>query len=167
MYSLRALNIALISPQAWGCTDKRSNSTTSMRNLPTSVGMYRGIRHARCPRVKSPHKRGDVPTAFPGFDLNQKISPQAWGCTVDSVCIVGAFRNLPTSVGMYRSRRSCISRCRKSPHKRGDVPNSVIAKLKEVRISPQAWGCTVCQRRRHASGDNLPTSVGMYRRFRH
>ena len=41
-YSIRKV-ADLISPQAWGCTDIYSTVRMSETNLPTGVGMYRGL----------------------------------------------------------------------------------------------------------------------------
>ena len=65
---------------------------------------------------------------------------------------------------MYRSAPTRGGVRRKSPHKRGDVPQDGRTDSGSTGISPQAWGCTVHSNGRVAPRDNLPTSVGMYRR---
>ena len=71
--------------------------------------------------------------------------------------------NLPTGVGMYRLAHIVLIECSKSPHRRGDVPQSEFAPILGVSISPQAWGCTGSQAKFMRFSDNLPTGVGMYR----
>ena len=52
-----------------------------------------------------------------------------------------------------------------SPHKRGDVPARHPLFRSRKPISPQAWGCTDTAPITLVDGNNLPTSVGMYRRY--
>ena len=152
-----------ISPQAWGCTGIMVPEDERPDNLPTSVGMYRMWSFSGDQGTKSPHKRGDVPY-LTRFDVwPGEISPQAWGCTVMQSLFGVRGINLPTSVGMYRPRQMRSGGLRKSPHKRGDVPAYVLKLLPNLRISPQAWGCTVREEQGEDSYENLPTSVGMYR----
>ena len=92
------------------------------------------------------------------------ISPQAWGCTVYTPLPTTKNINLPTSVGMYRTFLSIITPLWQSPHKRGDVPGQAWQKRRQPKISPQAWGCTDQTRKLSRCDENLPTSVGMYRR---
>ena len=135
-------------------------------NLPTSVGMYREQPGAPEFDQKSPHKRGDVPRSGPGKMDRQRISPQAWGCTGRADTQKGEYPNLPTSVGMYRSRFIPASNLLQSPHKRGDVPVWQRWNWSATRISPQAWGCTELGNAFKYGAANLPTSVGMYRVYR-
>ncbi len=97
------LEVDGISPQAWGCTDIANRRGMGLANLPTSVGMYRSARTHRPPPHQSPHKRGDVPRLLPVLILFLLISPQAWGCTDSHHRYFSSDRNLPTSVGMYRT----------------------------------------------------------------
>ena len=94
------------------------------------------------------------------------ISPQAWGCTVVRRACGERRFNLPTGVGMYRadSRGVCVDR--QSPHRRGDVPVRLTARVVACRISPQAWGCTDQTAIIVYGRSNLPTGVGMYRLHR-
>ena len=113
-----------ISPQAWGCTECNLNMIGGSANLPTSVGMYRTQRRRSDYIWKSPHKRGDVPDMFRYDGTNWRISPQAWGCTGGRSSNFGGNGNLPTSVGMYRRIACRPTQLLKSPHKRGDVPDT-------------------------------------------
>ena len=152
-----------ISPQAWGCTGTGWHSPPGPINLPTSVGMYRSVRTSISACVKSPHKRGDVPSEHIHKGKSKSISPQAWGCTDQPPTEEIAHANLPTSVGMYLF---CYAPChiaKESPHKRGDVPQWKRHCNHAFKISPQAWGCTVPSAAIYRWSANLPTSVGMYR----
>ena len=93
------------------------------------------------------------------------ISPQAWGCTGSPKHRACNPTNLPTSVGMYRKLRRGRACWIQSPHKRGDVPPTVVSTSPFPEISPQAWGCTVHHSTRVQRVCNLPTSVGMYPRL--
>ena len=93
----------LISPQAWGCTADIAVEGRIYANLPTSVGMYRGLASASAVLQQSPHKRGDVPSAQILNHSQNGISPQAWGCTGFVPLLNATNSNLPTSVGMYLS----------------------------------------------------------------
>ena len=116
--------------------------------------------------MKSPHKRGDVPSGTPSTITCSQISPQAWGCTVVNRLEHICGENLPTSVGMYRCACDGTAMPGKSPHKRGDVPKLACLFARQRGISPQAWGCTVVDLGRRVYNVNLPTSVGMYRHRR-
>ena len=154
-----------ISPQAWGCTVLYEIWREHLLNLPTSVGMYRRLCLFALPGRKSPHKRGDVPFYHISDWLCDRISPQAWGCTGPTENYRQMGRNLPTSVGMYRSEHGLFLGMLKSPHKRGDVPTLNHDALVQSQISPQAWGCTALQGHSTLRRENLPTGVGMYRGF--
>ena len=152
-----------ISPQAWGCTGLEFTLHLCSSNLPTSVGMYR-VFSIQPPLVfQSPHKRGDVPKRDTLITVRREISPQAWGCTENQNPIGAHSRNLPTSVGMYRSLPEAPGISKKSPHKRGDVPRASDRFVYLFLISPQAWGCTGGRCHVDVESANLPTSVGMYR----
>ena len=163
---LRNYTPAGISPQAWGCTVPGTFLTEGTPNLPTSVGMYRGDRSIRRGGKKSPHKRGDVPCHDSRLGFGFTISPQAWGCTDIRNLQRRMRENLPTSVGMYRQIVPNEYRSIESPHKRGDVPKPNRGRYCPFAISPQAWGCTDPDTVEKLSGQNLPTSVGMYRLVR-
>ena len=162
-----------------------------------------------------PYRTGWGPTSFlptgvgmqnTGFPVDGvRISPQAWGCTgrkppmpdYRPISPQACTEGLPTIChGQSPHRRGDVpflSRASdsvgvESPHRRGDVP---VGRRKldgtAVRISPQAWGCTVRLSAHrtiapdvqspHRRGDvpndslrlvsrsnsNLPTGVGMYR----
>ena len=70
-----------ISPQTWGCTVAFEGSVLRFGNLPTDVGMYRGVSGARRFTFESPHRRGDVPHGGDNILAGHSISPQTWGCT--------------------------------------------------------------------------------------
>ena len=132
-------------------------------NLPTDVGMYRGVRVLFQTPRESPHRRGDVPLSRRRRVQYRLISPQTWGCTELRDIAEGHNFNLPTDVGMYRhSGRRDMTR-RKSPHRRGDVPIINIGFVLLRPISPQTWGCTVTVPDVPQCLLNLPTDVGMYR----
>ena len=153
-----------ISPQAWGCTVMWVIGAKVMWNLPTGVGMYRGLYRRKGLNRKSPHRRGDVPNYRMGFSRFHRISPQAWGCTALGKALVAGYKNLPTGVGMYRVTAVCPAGFAKSPHRRGDVPALMQQRHGHIGISPQAWGCTGIDAAASWSYWNLPTGVGMYRR---
>ena len=153
-----------ISPQAWGCTAGYDAFIEWAENLPTGVGMYRGLTQPQAQPGKSPHRRGDVPIDGREKLSARQISPQAWGCTGSLTGIWEAATNLPTGVGMYRYGSVAPSQCEKSPHRRGDVPATPSRAPKLKQISPQAWGCTVLSGVIVAGRSNLPTGVGMYRK---
>ena len=155
--------VLVISPQAWGCTGACRSRQSPNRNLPTGVGMYRTTWPRGRDILQSPHRRGDVPLYRQMFYSYPLISPQAWGCTGEWLRSFRTASNLPTGVGMYRTRGPRSWTLFKSPHRRGDVPENGCEVLEPLRISPQAWGCTehAAQDRGHYS--NLPTGVGMYR----
>ena len=135
----------------------------NVANLPTDVGMYRQNRRGKTMGAESPHRRGDVPTDRQRTNQQTLISPQTWGCTDSKRDGEQCRDNLPTDVGMYRSRnRGRFSRC-ESPHRRGDVPQMEYAKMLHDVISPQTWGCTVGVESLSDLRCNLPTDVGMYR----
>ena len=94
-----------ISPQAWGCTEFHQRHSLTSANLPTGVGMYQTVYRKHPHWAESPHRRGDVPM-IPGiWAVVGSISPQAWGCTEDLDKEIPTFSNLPTGVGMYRTRQ--------------------------------------------------------------
>ena len=64
---------------------------------------------------------------------------------------------------MYRTLMLSNWSSVKSPHKRGDVPHVSVDRVDNIKISPQAWGCTDFKMRDFPGVMNLPTSVGMYR----
>ncbi len=133
-----------ISPQAWGCTAMAAiYDARRLRNLPTSVGMYRYSAISLAISIQSPHKRGDVPRQQSRHTYLFKKSPHKRG-------------DVP------RRCRHCGCSL-KSPHKRGDVPLYVCRVCYRRSISPQAWGCTEVGGLFDIANSNLPTSVGMYR----
>ena len=129
--------------------------------------MYRVRINLELWKRQSPHKRGDVPFPMTFGRLLRGISPQAWGCTRNERRGIHAGVNLPTSVGMYRVAMPRGGTSGESPHKRGDVPRSIPIFPNQIKISPQAWGCTGAVVRHVLMTHpirNLPTSVGMYPR---
>ena len=93
------------------------------------------------------------------------ISPQAWGCTVTKTENVSLNDNLPTGVGMYRTRhvaKRSAWQYQISPQAWGCTASSPERDSCNLSISPQAWGCTELTRVWPCQPGNLPTGVGMY-----
>ena len=76
-----AATFSLISPRAWGCTEKSRLAPRRLADFPTCVGMYRALLLPARETTRFPHVRGDVPVDAETAGVNAAISPRAWGCT--------------------------------------------------------------------------------------
>ena len=132
-----------MSPRAWGCT-------AYVQLLSRAL-------------LQCPHVRGGVPCGQGRSDTSISMSPRAWGCTADKAQLSALAHNVPTCVGVYRSRNRFIEEYMKCPHVRGDVPSGKEAGQSLKTMSPRAWGCTVKHETARASLLNVPTCVGVYR----
>ena len=162
MQSAIRLTPLKISPQTWGCTVSVRETSDQIANLPTDVGMYQKDGKEYQKLGQSPHRRGDVPCPTSHLRRDGSISPQTWGCTIFGHLIADRIANLPTDVGMYRTRPSPDRPVSESPHRRGDVPKIDAGFEATQEISPQTWGCTALERQIVGNDNNLPTDVGMY-----
>ncbi len=123
---------------------------------------------ARCqpPKPGSPHSRGDGPVSPFVHRMVDAFSPLAWGWSDARVDFSSQNAVLPTRVGMVRSSGIDRAQDPRSPHSRGDGPNSHRVRRCPHQFSPLAWGWSVsaCV---EPNGDSvLPTRVGMVRRGR-
>ena len=128
------------SPHAWGWSGVGKQSDHETAVLPTRVGMVRCfcviIGRSRC----SPHTRGDGPQLSAIAANSPEFSPHAWGWSGPPVLLRLARLVLPTRVGMVRRTRLLSPRRLRSPHTRGDGPQSGLRGLIEWVFSPHAWG---------------------------
>ena len=70
------------SPRAWGWSAVASTDGIPSGVLPTRVGMVRGDLTQHSSWLRSPHARGDGPSASRSSASCQPFSPRAWGYSV-------------------------------------------------------------------------------------
>src|SRR5439155_2861476 len=113
-----------VSPHAWGWSAPPPGIPLRTSGLPTRVVMVRTARTARPRRRGSPHTRGDGPNCGTARPADASFSPHAWGWSRWSFLIVTSANVLPTRVGMVRSAGVPGRYVGRSPHTRGDGPDS-------------------------------------------
>ena len=151
--------------------------------LPTRVGMVRLTPASTASRWRAPHARGDGPSTRHGRDRQlcvlptrvgmvrlpmlagsslARVSPRAWGWSVDSCAGTTLHTVLPTRVGMVRNRLATDRRPRRAPHARGDGPVQRV-EVELRRRSPHARGDGPPGSMSVPAAEVLPTRVGMVR----
>ena len=131
--------------------------------LPTRVGMVRVCAGEIEKVSRSPHPRGDGPTATGNEASTRWFSPPAWGWSVHHLWPLLLLRVLPTRVGMVRYRQP-FRECRQSsPHPRGDGPICSLYDTAAGEFSPPAWGWSGEVAEAALRYFVLPTRVGMVR----
>ena len=90
------------SPRAWGWSVRRRQIAYCEGVLPTRVGMVRTLPFPRNSSPRSPHARGDGPSANACLIAPVLFSPRAWGWSGYRTIGVDPGDVLPTRVGMVR-----------------------------------------------------------------
>src|SRR5271157_2610661 len=113
--------------------------------------------------ARSPHVRGDGPAQFRTWAWPRRFSPRAWGWSGRYWIEAWSQWVLPTCVGMVRTPELLSHPRARSPHVRGDGPDSMELARHHDAFSPRAWGWSAraCRHRWHVRV--LPTCVGMVR----
>ncbi len=156
-------NSAAFSPHAWGWSEHRHAEPQGALVLPTRVGMVRSGRYTPWSSTSSPHTRGDGPKQERGACSMQEFSPHAWGWSGCPSLVVGQAGVLPTRVGMVRRLPAPEKGGQRSPHTRGDGPQTSCTGEGRPAFSPHAWGWSVCDGSNVSCLVVLPTRVGMVR----
>ena len=73
-------------------------------NVPTQVGVYRDVWFYTSLGYKCPHASGGVPSRTKLIIHNNQMSPRKWGCTVWEALKDLVATNVPTQVGVYRTK---------------------------------------------------------------
>ncbi len=157
------VGVMLFSPRAWGWSGLDVPRASVLIVLPTRVGMVR-FRPICCPfRARSPHARGDGPPFLPPRHPRHRFSPRAWGWSEHLAGAGLAAGVLPTRVGMVREKRGPLSFTVRSPHARGDGPETRREERSIAAFSPRAWGWSALPLESVTCCTVLPTRVGMVR----
>ncbi len=151
------------SPHAWGWSGRPPSWPCLLPVLPTRVGMVRSPARAQRISACSPHTRGDGPETRCPPPLPTAFSPHAWGWSVMPPSALEAITVLPTRVGMVRHLFALTVRYVRSPHTRGDGPDSEAYVALLEKFSPHAWGWSANLTTIPDTENVLPTRVGMVR----
>ena len=90
-----------LSPLAWGCSLSRQNADVVSPVVPTRVGMFLFSSSPVLIRLRCPHSRGDVPLGGNMGSISGKLSPLAWGCSLNAEDQSWCSAVVPTRVGMF------------------------------------------------------------------
>ena len=165
VYAGRPENTMGRSPRAWGWTVATRAVQPLPVEVPTRVGMDRGCcDRARC-GSRGPHARGDGPLGTGVRPGEAMRSPRAWGWTAPRPHALAGQAEVPTRVGMDRRCGSSTPATSRGPHARGDGPGEIVLDRDIPARSPRAWGWTGHRRSRLSRDAEVPTRVGMDRRF--
>ena len=153
----------LFSPPTWGWSENDRTPPERKRVLPTHVGMVRSYRARMSGISRSPHPRGDGPLrALVQVGL-VRFSPPTWGWSELKSQGIEMTAVLPTHVGMVRKATPPRGARPRSPHPRGDGPESNQKMQEATQFSPPTWGWSDHERTRGLARIVLPTHVGMVR----
>ena len=171
------------SPRAWGWSVAALSRVDRGVVLPTCVGMVQRLHLTEEEVKRSPHVRGDGPSAPPLTRARQRsphvrgdgpwqqyrawteasFSPRAWGWSAASSGVSSTVPVLPTCVGMVRVSPLFHRPFRCSPHVRGDGPLRRDNPALQSTFSPRAWGWSGVSDVVGGAMTVLPTCVGMVR----
>lgn len=111
-----------LSPRAWGLPLCPSLRTSTVRAIPTCVGLTRFSPAEMWERTSYPHVRGAYWIEVAMWRLGVELSPRAWGLLTENGVSIQESRVIPTCVGLTASvgfRRTCGG---SYPHVRGASP---------------------------------------------
>ena len=174
------------TPQARGCTGFMKKEPVSNLPNPAGAGMHRGINSHHPNLYSEPRRRGDAPEFAGTQDFAGLRTPQARGCTGQTIFGLETKFPNPAGAGMHRAGVTPRYSAPSEPRRRGDapaafaespfswVPNPAGAGMhrrfqlhgkKLTARTPQARGCTarVLHLKQHPQPN--PAGAGMHRRL--
>ena len=110
------------TPQARGCTGFMKKEPVSNLPNPAGAGMHRGINSHHPNLYSEPRRRGDAPEFAGTQDFAGLRTPQARGCTGQTIFGLETKFPNPAGAGMHRAGVTPRYSAPSEPRRRGDAP---------------------------------------------